>query len=64
MTQDPDDAVMEKDRLIAAADYIVEYAWRVGNVALRELADHAPINDATAVAAEESQPKLATWKSN
>ena len=53
---------MEKDRLIPAADYIVEYRWRVG-IALRELADRAPINYATAVAADDSQPKLATWKS-
>jgi len=63
IVQDPDDTAIEKDRLIAAADYIVEYAWRVGNVAVRELADHAPINYANAVAADDSQPKLATWKS-
>jgi hypothetical protein len=53
---------IEKDRLAAASEYVVKYAWRNGNVAVRELADHAPINYLTAVAADTSQPKLAGWK--
>jgi hypothetical protein len=39
---------IEKDRLAAASEYIVKYAWRNGNVAVRELVDHAPINYVTA----------------
>jgi hypothetical protein len=56
------DDEMEKDRMVAAAEYVVEYAWRSGNVAVRELADHAPVNYVSAVAAYASQPNLATWK--
>jgi len=41
---DPADDFVQTDRLEAAADYIVEYAWKSGNVPLRELADHTPIN--------------------
>lgn len=39
-----DDSFIEKDRAAARAAYLVEYAWKTGNVALREFADHAPIN--------------------
>jgi hypothetical protein len=53
---------MEKDRLIAASEYVVENAWRSGNAAFRELSDHAPINYVTAVAAYASQPKLVSWR--
>jgi Lipase (class 3) len=42
--QDPDDDFVQDDRLKAAAEYIVEYGWKTGNVAVRELADHTPIN--------------------
>jgi len=35
------------------ADYLLQYAWKNGNVAVRELADHAPINYGTAIAAAE-----------
>jgi hypothetical protein len=31
----------------------VQYAWKTGNVALRDLADHAPINYITAIAAAQ-----------
>jgi hypothetical protein len=48
---DPDEAFVEKDRLQAAAEYTVEYAWKVGNVALRELADHTPFNYVEAIKA-------------
>jgi hypothetical protein len=56
ITEDPPDA--EKDRVIAAAEYLVEYAWRIGNLAFRELADHSPINYVSAVNADASQPRL------
>lgn len=50
-----------EDCIVAGSEYIVEYAWRSGNLAVRELADHAPINYVSAVAADCSQPKLAAW---
>lgn len=37
------------DREIARAIYIVEQGWRTGNVPIRDLADHAPINYVRAV---------------
>lgn len=59
ITETPANDVVEKDRIIAAAEYLAEYAWRSGNLAVRELADHAPINYVTAVVADASGPKLA-----
>jgi len=41
---DPDDPVIEKDRANAEVDYLESYAWRIGDLALRPLADHAPVN--------------------
>jgi len=41
---DPDDRAIEKDQIKAQADYLELYAWRTGDVALRSLADHAPVN--------------------
>jgi pimeloyl-ACP methyl ester carboxylesterase len=61
-TKNPGDVFIAKDRLVAEEEYVREYAWRVGNVAARDLADHATINYVTAVAADLSQPKLAKWK--
>ena len=46
---DPSSAAREEDRLQARLEYLVEYAWRTGNVAIRDLADHSPINYVTAV---------------
>lgn len=40
----PTDDFIAKDRLQARADYILQYAWRIGSVLVRDLADHAPIN--------------------
>ena len=45
------DDYVAADRLRARADYLVQYAWKAGNVGVRDLADHAPINYATAIAA-------------
>lgn len=47
----PSEDVISKDRLIARAEYFVKYAWRLGDVGVRDLADHAPINYVTAIAA-------------
>jgi len=57
--ENPADSEVEEDRMAAASEYLVEYAWRKGNLAVRELADHAPINYVTAVGMDASQPKLA-----
>jgi hypothetical protein len=61
ITGTPPDEIVEKDRIVAALEYVAKYAWQSGNVAVRELADHAPINYVTAVGADTSQPKLAAW---
>jgi len=50
----PADDYVTGDRLRARADYLVRYAWKAGNVAVRDLADHAPINYVTAIAAAQS----------
>jgi hypothetical protein len=41
---DPDDATIEDDRTEAEEDYLKDYAWRIGDVAFRPLADHSPVN--------------------
>jgi Lipase (class 3) len=62
ITENPADSEMEKDRIVASSEYLSKYAWRSGNLAVRVLADHAPINYVTPMAADASQPKLASWK--
>jgi len=62
ITENPADREVEEDRIAAASEYLVEYAWRKGNLAVRELADHAPINYVTAVGTDASQPKVARWQ--
>src|SRR5258708_18691562 len=42
------------DRLRARADYLLHYAWKSGNVGVRDLADHAPINYVTSIGAAQS----------
>lgn len=37
-------AAENKDQVTARADYLLQYAWRIGTVILRDLADHSPIN--------------------
>ncbi|WP_321963426.1 lipase family protein [Paraburkholderia sp. J7] len=39
-----DDAFVQADRSAARDDYLLNCAWRIGNVVVRDLADHAPIN--------------------
>jgi Lipase (class 3) len=41
---DPKDPYIGSDQTKAEADYLKNYAWRIGDVALRPLADHAPVN--------------------
>ena len=40
----PDEGFIRADHFDARAAYAVQCAWRSGNVLLRDLADHAPIN--------------------
>jgi hypothetical protein len=42
------------DRFRAATDYLEKYRWLLGKVPVREPADHAPINYAWAIAANQS----------
>jgi triacylglycerol lipase len=51
MPADADETFVRNDRLRAAAEYTVEYAWKPGNVGLRELADHTPFNYTEAIKA-------------
>ena len=41
---DPKDPYIGTDRTKAEEDYLKNYAWRIGDLALRPLADHAPVN--------------------
>lgn len=47
--QPPDDVERLRDRSLAALTYVRRCTGRPGNVALRELADHAPINYVSAL---------------
>lgn len=40
----PSADIILKDRVTAEADYLEQYAWRTGTAAVRDLADHAPMN--------------------
>jgi len=46
----PPENSVSSDRLIARVEYLLKYAWKSGNVGVRDLADHAPINYVTAIA--------------
>ncbi len=35
---------MHADRAQGREQYVLQYAWKIGNVAVRDLADHAPVN--------------------
>ena len=49
----PSEDYVSADRLRARVAYSLRYAWKWGNVISRGLADHAPINYATAIAAAQ-----------
>jgi len=44
----PPQSLIEADRSTARQRYLTELSWKIGNVLLRDLADHAPINYARA----------------
>jgi hypothetical protein len=43
-TTNPTQQDLHADRVQAREDYFLHYAWKIGTVAVRDLADHAPIN--------------------
>lgn len=49
---DPSREVIADDREHARRDYLVKYFGRIGNVPLRDLADHAPVNYISALLGE------------
>jgi hypothetical protein len=49
LLSDASQELQEEDRLQARVEYLGTHAWRTGNVALRDLADHSPINYVTAI---------------
>ncbi len=49
ITLNPPKETIVQDRFDAVEDYLLKYAFQVGNVGARELADHAPINYVSAV---------------
>ena len=51
--RDAEDPYIAEDQIKAEEEYIEKYAWRIGDVALRPLADHAPINYVWPVSAAE-----------
>jgi hypothetical protein len=53
VTPNPGDDFISADRFRAATAYFFKYKWRAGTVRFRNLADHAPINYATALAAAQ-----------
>ncbi len=42
--RDPRDPYIGTDQAHAEEEYLADYAWRIGDVPLRPLADHAPVN--------------------
>ena len=44
LVADPSSDLVAEDRSKARAEYLTEHAWKSGNVLIRDLADHAPIN--------------------
>jgi triacylglycerol lipase len=53
-----DDKALSYDRAAARASYLFRYAWRQGNVWVRDLADHAPVNYVSAVRYASAQSAL------
>jgi hypothetical protein len=50
---DPGTTSVLEDRVCAEERYFAEYAWRSGNIGVRDLADHAPVNYVSAMLAAE-----------
>jgi len=48
---DPPGLAIKEDQAAGAAEYLLQYAWRRGDVGVRNLADHTPLNYVFAVSA-------------
>jgi hypothetical protein len=53
IAQQPGEPAISDDQDSAREKYLVDYALKAGNVGIRDLADHAPINYVSPLAAEE-----------
>ena len=62
ITFNPREITMDRDRIRAAAEYLVEYALKPGNLKVRELADHSAINYVLPIAAAEKELAEAAGK--
>ena len=49
--EEPEPSFVHRDHARARLEYLRDLAWRSGNAAARDLADHAPINYVAALAA-------------
>lgn len=47
----PSSDYIEADQFRARESYLVDHAWKTGNLGIRDLADHAPINYVSAITA-------------
>jgi predicted lipase len=45
----PGEDIVKRDQESARDDYLIHESWRIGTVAVRDLADHAPINYVSAL---------------
>jgi hypothetical protein len=53
IARQPDESTIADDQDHARVNYLLECALKIGNVAVRDLADHSPINYAAPISAEE-----------
>jgi hypothetical protein len=53
IARQPDDSTVSDDQDHARVKYLLDYALKIGNVSVRDLADHSPINYVAPVSAEE-----------
>ena len=56
LESEPDEASIMQDQLLANTSYLANYSFRDGNVGVRELADHAPINYVYALTPLNQEP--------
>lgn len=53
IARQPDESTISDDQEHARVKYLLDYALKIGNVSMRDLADHSPINYVAPVSAEE-----------
>lgn len=54
LTLNPSEEFVRQDRIQAEAEYLLKYAWKIGNAGVRALADHAPVNYVSPITANQS----------